>query len=95
MLKVLDKLAQEVFNIRMLGSSARVLSYIAEGKLDLAVEFNDRPCDFAAGVCLIEEAGGKLTDLRGNLLTSETTGYIASNGKIHHKIEEIIKTCLS
>jgi myo-inositol-1(or 4)-monophosphatase len=78
----------------MLGSSARVLSYIAEGKLDLAVEFNDHPWDFAAGVCLIEEAGGKLTDLKGNPLTSATVGYIASNGKVHQKIEEMIKTYL-
>ncbi len=45
MLKTLDKLAKEVFNIRMFGSSVRVLTYIAEGKLDASVEFHDWPWD--------------------------------------------------
>ncbi|MFA5271560.1 MAG: inositol monophosphatase, partial [Candidatus Omnitrophota bacterium] len=79
MLEVLGDLAKEVFNIRMLGSSVRALSYIAEGKLDFSVEFHDRPWDFSGGVCLLEEAGGKITDLKGNPVTYKTMGYIASN----------------
>jgi myo-inositol-1(or 4)-monophosphatase len=90
MLKVLGQLAKEVFNIRMLGSSARVLSLIAEGKLDFAVEFYDRPWDFAGGVCIIEEAGGKLTDLKGNPLTYKTIGYIASNTITHGAVQKIV-----
>lgn len=90
MLKVLDNLAREVFNVRMFGSSVRVLSYIAEGKLDAAVEFHDRPWDFAGGVCIIEEAGGKLIDLKGVSLTYKTVGYIASNKNIHEKIKDIV-----
>ncbi|MEM7816770.1 MAG: inositol monophosphatase, partial [Candidatus Aenigmatarchaeota archaeon] len=95
MLKVLGKISKEVFNIRMFGSSARVLSYIAEGKLDLAVEFYDRPWDFAGGVCLIEEAGGRFTDLRGAPITHNTIGYIASNGIVHKKVERIISSSLN
>jgi len=91
MLKDLGKLAENVFNIRMFGSSARTLSYIAEGKLDAAIEYNDKPWDFAAGVCLIEEAGGKFTDLEGNTPTHNTTGYITANPVIHRKIEELIR----
>ena len=64
MLKVLGELAMESFNVRMLGSSVRVLSYVAEGNLDYSVEFFDQPWDFAGGVCLIEEAGGKITALK-------------------------------
>lgn len=90
MLKDLDKLAKNVFNIRMFGSSARTLSYIAEGKLDAAIEYNDKPWDFAAGVCLIEEAGGKFTDLEGNLPTYKTIGYITANPIIHKKIKSLI-----
>lgn len=90
MLKVLGRLAKETFNVRMLGSSVRVLSYIAEGKLDFAVEFHDRPWDFSGGVCIIEEAGGKLTDLKGRSLTYKTIGYTASNRVTHEKVEEII-----
>ena len=83
MLKVLKGLSREVFNIRMFGSSARLLTYVAEGKLDLAIEFNDRPWDFAGGVSIITEAGGKFTDLKGSVPTPKTIGYIASNGIIH------------
>ncbi|UCD15880.1 MAG: inositol monophosphatase [Candidatus Omnitrophota bacterium] len=93
MLKVLDILARESFNIRMFGSSVRVLTYIAEGKLDFAVEFHDRPWDFSGGVCIIEEAGGRLSDLKGGRLTYKAIGYIASNGIIHQKVEEIISSC--
>jgi myo-inositol-1(or 4)-monophosphatase len=90
MLKVLGDLASKVFNVRMFGSSARTLSYIAEGRLDFAVEFHDRPWDFAGGVCIIEEAGGKLIDLKGLPLTHKTIGYIASNSCVHDKVKEIV-----
>jgi myo-inositol-1(or 4)-monophosphatase len=95
MLKVLEDLAQGAFNVRMFGSSARVLAYIAEGKLDAAVEFHDRPWDFAGGVCIIEEAGGKLSTLKGDRLSYKDIGYIASNGAVHDKIQKIILAHLS
>ena len=90
MLKVLGDLAAEVFNVRMLGSSARHLSYLAEGVLDFVVEFHDRPWDFAGGVCIIEEAGGKLTNLKGGLLTYKDIGYIASNTFVYDKVKRIV-----
>ncbi len=90
MLKVLGDLAKEAFNIRMFGSSVRTLTYIAEGNLDCAVEFHDRPWDFSGSVAIIEEAGGELTDLRKNPLTYQTVGYVASNQKIHKQVSEIV-----
>jgi myo-inositol-1(or 4)-monophosphatase len=47
--RVLEELGRSVFNVRMLGSSARSLSLVAEGRLDGLVEFFDKPWDFAAG----------------------------------------------
>ena len=90
MLATLEDLANQVFNLRMFGSSARHLSYVAEGVLDFAVEFHDRPWDFAGGVCIIEEAGGRLSDLRGDPLTYKTIGYVASNRNIHDQVVEIV-----
>lgn len=90
MLKVLGDLAKEVFNVRMFGSSVRALSYIAEGKLDATVEFHDWPWDFAGGVCIIEEAGGKLSSLKGKPLSYDTIGYIASNNIVQDKIKDIV-----
>jgi myo-inositol-1(or 4)-monophosphatase len=92
MLKTLDALAKESFNIRMLGSSARNLTYVAEGTLDFAVEFHDKPWDFSGAVAIIEEAGGKLTDLKGEKLTYKTIGYIASNNVTHEKVQKIISS---
>lgn len=88
MLNNLGTLAKKVFNIRMFGSTVRELSFIAEGKLDLAVEYHDKPWDFVAGALLVEEAGGKVTDFSGKPWTPRSGRYIASNGVFH---EEIIK----
>lgn len=86
----LAALAKEVFNIRMLGSSARILTYLAEGKLDAAVEYYDLPWDFAGSVCIIREAKGRITGLKGGALTHASTGYVASNGLLHEKVQRII-----
>jgi len=94
MLSALNRFSKEVFNIRMFGSSARVLSYVAEGKLDFAIEFFDRPWDFAGGVCLIEEAGGRFSNLLGEKITYRTIGYIASNSSAYKTVSEILKDLL-
>ena len=91
MLPVLGLLADRAFNVRMFGSSARALSYLAEGKIDIAVEFKDQPWDCAAGICLIEQAGGKVTDLSGGVMAYTTIGYIATNGRTHEKVLDIVR----
>jgi len=92
MLPVLGELAQRAFNVRMFGSSARALSYLAEGKIDVSVEFEDQPWDCAAGICLIEQAGGRVTDLSGNPMSYTTMGYIATNGQAHQDVLDIIRS---
>lgn len=91
MLKYLDGLVDFVFNIRMFGSTVRSLTYVAEGKADLEIEYNDKPWDFAAGLLLVEEAGGKATDLKGRRWSLNSKGYIASNRRIHSEVLKIIK----
>jgi myo-inositol-1(or 4)-monophosphatase len=90
MLEHLKKLKGKVFIMRMFGSTARSLSYIAEGKADLEVEYTDKIWDFAAGAILIEEAGGKFTNYKGNHWDINNTDYIASNGVIHDEVLKII-----
>lgn len=90
MSQVLRDLSKEVFNVRMFGSSVRVLTYVAEGVLDASVEFHDMPWDFAGGVCIIEEAGGKITNLKGAEISYEKTGYVASNSLMHEDIMKIV-----
>ncbi|MDD5455061.1 MAG: inositol monophosphatase [Candidatus Ratteibacteria bacterium] len=91
MLKHLKKIKGKVFIMRMFGSTARSLSYIAEGKADLEIEYTDKSWDFAAGAILIEEAGGKFTTHDGRKYDLKATDYIASNGIIHNQVLKIIK----
>ena len=90
LLKSLDGLADKVFNVRMLGSTVRGLTYIAQGKAELEVEYTDQVWDYAAGLHLIEEAGGRVTDLKGNEWNINTKGYVASNGVIHDEVLDIV-----
>jgi myo-inositol-1(or 4)-monophosphatase len=90
MLKVLGEVSANCFNVRMLGSSARLLTYVAEGTLDFAIEFYDRPWDFAGSVCLIREAGGVFSDLKGGEPGPATVGYVASNAALYDMINGIV-----
>lgn len=95
MLKVLGALSVKVFNVRMFGSSARILTYVAEGVLDCSVEFYDQPWDFAGSVSLIREAGGIITPLEGmKEIDPKTVGYVASNPKLYQKIRGIVDAYL-
>ncbi len=87
----LSILAGKVFNTRMFGASTRHLTYIASGVADLVVEFGDRPWDFAAGGLILMEAGGMITQLDGSKWSIYVQGYVASNGKFHNEIIELLK----
>ena len=89
--KHLFAFAQAVFNLRMYGSSVRNLTMIAQGKADVAVEFDDQPWDCAAGLLLIAEAGGKITALEGKPWPATPRGYVASNPVVHQKVLAIVR----
>ena len=89
MLKTLGALAPSVFNVRMVGSSARVLSWVAEGTLDLAIEFHDRPWDFAGGMAIIEAAGGKFVNMNNQPLTYKDIGYVVSNPYVFEDLKKL------
>ena len=77
------------------GSAALDLAYIACGRLDGFWEINLSAWDIAAGAILVEEAGGKISDLWGkpNYLTNGDV--LASNGKIHAEIHAITSKTLT
>ena len=59
--------------VRRAGSAALDLAYVAAGRLDGFWEFNLNPWDTAAGILLVEEAGGRVTDFAGNPRTLSAT----------------------
>jgi myo-inositol-1(or 4)-monophosphatase len=70
-------------DIRRFGSIAIDLCFVADGHFDLFWGFNAYPWDIAAGVLIVQEAGGKVTDLTGGNAFEETRQIAASNGRIH------------
>ena len=88
-LEALGRLCPRIFSIRLIGSAARNLSHVAEGALDGLIEFSDKLWDFAAGIVLVEEAGGRVTRHDGTPLDAVDTAYIASNGLIHEALQEV------
>jgi myo-inositol-1(or 4)-monophosphatase len=69
--------------VRRAGAAALDLAWVASGRLDAFWEFNLNPWDTAAGVLLVEEAGGKVSDMRGGPWMLDSRETLASNGLIH------------
>jgi myo-inositol-1(or 4)-monophosphatase len=72
--------------VRRMGSAALDLAYVAAGRLDGFWEFNLNPWDTAAGILLVEEAGGRVTDFAGNHFLLDSREILASNGLIHEEL---------
>lgn len=76
--------------VRRLGSAALDLCYVASGVIDGFWEMKLHPWDFCAGKLLVEEAGGTVTDFSQGPLEMTVTELLASNGKIHNQMSEIL-----
>jgi len=77
--------------VRRGGSAALDLAYVAAGKLDGYWERGLKPWDIAAGIVLIEEAGGCVSSYEGTPLILETGRLLASNGIIHNDLLRSLK----
>lgn len=78
--------------IRRAGSASLDLAYVAAGIYDGFWEIGLFPWDIAAGIILIEEAGGKVTDFNGNPVDIYGKEILAANEQLHKQMLEIIKT---
>lgn len=80
--------------VRRPGAAALDLTYLACGRLDAFWELRLSPWDIAAGVLIIEEAGGRVTDLAGNLLqlSRRRLDLVGSNGNgVHEELCELLR----
>jgi myo-inositol-1(or 4)-monophosphatase len=77
--------------VRRLGSAALDLCYVAAGRLDGFWEQSLHPWDMAAGALIVEEAGGRVTDLRGGSYSSRGPSIVATNGLVHGQMVDIIE----
>ncbi|MGA3034052.1 MAG: inositol monophosphatase family protein [Terracidiphilus sp.] len=72
--------------VRRAGSAALDLAYVACGRMEAFWEFNLNPWDTAAGILLILEAGGRVTDFSGAPVRLASEEVLASNGLIHEEL---------
>ena len=77
--------------VRRAGSAALDLAYVAAGRLEAFWEFNLNPWDTAAGILLVEEAGGRVTDFAGEQFQLNSNEVLASNGLIHDELVGLFK----
>jgi myo-inositol-1(or 4)-monophosphatase len=82
-LEVFSKLIRKGIPVRRLGSAAIDLCWVAAGRFDGFYEHKLQAWDSAAGFLIVEEAGGKVTDYKGNHYSPYQPHIIATNGKIH------------
>lgn len=80
--------------VRRLGSAALDLAYVAAGRLDAFWEVFLNPWDKAAGILLVEEAGGKVSDFKGGPASIYDQNTLASNGKIHDQMIEVLRKAI-
>jgi myo-inositol-1(or 4)-monophosphatase len=77
--------------VRRAGSAALDLAYVAAGRLDGFWEFNLNPWDTAAGILLVEEAGGRVTDFSGGHFQLNSREVLGSNGRIHGELQSLFE----
>jgi len=81
-------------DIRRSGSAALDMAWVAAGRADGFWEFKLNPWDVAAGLLLVREAGGQVTDFNGQLWTDwRAMGKrtAATNGRIHAELLSILR----
>jgi myo-inositol-1(or 4)-monophosphatase len=87
---ILELLMRKTHGIRRMGAAAVDLAYVAAGRFDGFYEYNLNSWDMAAGVLLIKEAGGTVTDFNGsdNYLFG---GDIVAAAGAHQELVEVIR----
>jgi len=81
----------EAQGIRRFGSAALDLCFVAAGRLDGFWEVNLHPWDMAAGILLVTEAGGTVSDFEGAPLSIYGKKVLASNGVIHQAMLDVLR----
>lgn len=87
-LRGFERMSLASLAVRRAGSAALDLCYVACGRLDGYWEFVVKPWDVAAGVLLVEEAGGCVTRINAGTFSVECGEVLASNGAIHARMAD-------
>jgi len=90
-LEIIKAFLEKSHGIRRLGSAAIDLAYVACGRLEGFFEYNLNPWDVAAGAFIVQQAGGKVTDFKGENNFLFGGELCAANGLMHQEMLDLIK----
>jgi myo-inositol-1(or 4)-monophosphatase len=82
---------RETAGVRRFGSAALDLAYVAAGRYDAFWEEGLSPWDVGAGILLVREAGGYISDLKGGQTMLHGRSILATNGLLHAPIQSLLK----
>lgn len=92
--RIFGAVAPQVAGIRRLGAATLDLAWVAAGRFDAYWESDLKPWDVSAGVLLVKEAGGFVTDFRGGDRYMERNEFLASNDSLHSKLHKMVAQSL-
>jgi myo-inositol-1(or 4)-monophosphatase len=92
--RIFGAIAPEVAGIRRFGSAALDLAWVAAGRFDGFWESHLQPWDVAAGILLVREAGGFVTDFRGGDRMIERSEFLAGNDAMHSRLQKLVAGAL-
>lgn len=89
-LACLREIAGVTAGVRRIGSAALDLAYVAAGRFDGYWEMNLKPWDMAAGILLVKEAGGLISDFKGGNQYLETGNVVCAGAKVFKPLLQVV-----
>ena len=86
MINCMTNLLPHIQDIRRLGAAAIDLCYLAQGKVEAFYEIDLKPWDVAAGILIVQEAGGQISNVDNQPFDFDDKSIVASNGKVHQQL---------
>ncbi len=89
--KELNAIVPQVAGIRRFGAASLDLAWVAAGRFDGYWEHGLRPWDVAAGILMVREAGGFVTDISGGDRLLDNQGIIAANADLLPQLQDVLR----
>lgn len=89
--KIYNKIKFNSLDSRQLGAASLELSFVAAGRTDCIIIPGANSWDVGAGILIVRQAGGKVTDFQGREWNLKSKDMVASNGKIHNQLLKFLK----
>ena len=93
-LALTERLAASVQRVRMFGSAAIDLAWVAEGKIDASITLSNKPWDTAAGVIIAREAGAQVLDQNGSHHSFKSAATVAVSSALKGEVVSLLAVAL-